>query len=143
MASNRGVLVDAGPLVAILSERDQYHVTCFSEAKSLRGPFYTLWPVVTEAAYLLREEAGAVQKLLGRIRDSKLQLISLGADDADGISAILKQYADQDFGLADATLMYLAERDGIERVFTTDQRHFSIFRTSNGRALSLSPNTIS
>jgi hypothetical protein len=143
VANNRGVLVDAGPLVAILSERDQYHAIYFSEAKSLRGPFYTSWPVVTEAAYLLRDEAGAVEKLLGRIRDSKLQLISLGADDADGISAILKQYADQDFGLADATLMYLADRTGIERVFTIDQRHFSLFRMSNGRALALSPDTIS
>lgn len=142
MATN-GVLVDAGPLVAILSERDQHYGVCFSAAKLLRGPFYTSWPVVTEAAYLLREQPGAVEKLLGRIRDSKLHLVPLGVGDVDGILAILTQYADQAFDLADATLMYLAEREGIEHVFTIDHRHFSLFRTTNGRALSLHPSTIS
>jgi len=135
----KGVLVDAGPLVAILSERDQHHSICTTAATSLHGPFYTTWPVVTEAAYLLRTESGAVEKLLGRIRESKLQLLPLVAADADGISSILTRFADQEFDLADASLMHVAMREGIDQVFTIDHRHFAVFRTSNGQSLTLHP----
>ncbi len=48
------VLVDAGPLVALLSAADQHHQRCVEQAKELVHSAYTCWPVVTEAAYLLR-----------------------------------------------------------------------------------------
>jgi predicted nucleic acid-binding protein len=110
----KGVLVDTGPLVAILSERDQHHAVCVDAAKTLRGPFYTVWPVITEAAYLLRDNPVAVEKLLGRIRSFRLRLLHLTAEDVDGVSQILSTYHDQDFDLADASIMHVAERDGIE-----------------------------
>ena len=136
---SEGVLVDAGPLVAILSARDQFHDDCLREARTLRGPFYTSWPVIAEAVYLLKNRTAAVQKLLSRIRTLKLRILQLTADDIDGISAVLVRYADHHLDLADATLMYLAEREGIETVFTIDQRHFSIYRTSQGNSLILRP----
>ncbi len=40
---------------------------------------------------------------------------------------------------ADACLMHLAERDGIQHVFTLDRRHFRVFRTSNGRCIVAAP----
>jgi predicted nucleic acid-binding protein len=69
----------------------------------------------------------------------ELRLLQLDAADVDRISAILTQYADQDLDLADATLMHLAEREGMETVFTVDYRHFAIYRTSQGKRLSLVP----
>ena len=138
MAAN-GVLVDAGPLVAIISKRDQYHRACVAAASHVQGPFYTTWPVVAESAYLLRSRFEKVDKLLTRIRAGKIRLLPLDATDIDGISAILAQYSEQDFDLADATLMHLANRERIETVFTVDYRHFTVFRTSQGKQLSLLP----
>ncbi len=140
--ATKGLLVDTGPLVAILSERDQHHLVCVEAAKGLRGPFFTFWSVITEAAYLLRDRPEAVSKLLDRIRSLRLRLLQLSADDIDGIDGVIKQYADQAFDLADATLMYLAERDGLESVFTVDRRHFSVYRTRQGRSLTLYPATL-
>lgn len=134
-----GILVDTGPLVAILSERDQHHAVCLATAKNLRGPFFTSWPALTEAAYLLRDRVEAVQSLLDRVRRGRILLLSLDASDVADISAILSKYADQRFDLADASLMHLAEREGIHTVFTIDRRHFSAYRTRNGSALSLLP----
>jgi predicted nucleic acid-binding protein len=138
----RGVLVDTGPLVAIIRKRDQYHSACVAEAKLLQGPFYTCWPVITEAAYLLRDGPSEVQRLLARVRTSWIHLLPLDADDVASITDILTRYADQNFDFADATLMYLAERESIETVFTTDHRHFSVYRTPSAKSLVIRPTTL-
>ena len=48
------VLIDTGPIVALLRRRDSQHSVCDSVAEELPLPAYTCWPVITEAAYLLR-----------------------------------------------------------------------------------------
>jgi predicted nucleic acid-binding protein len=65
--------------------------------------------------------------------------MELHATDADGISRVLSDYSDQGFDLADATLMYLTNREGVRTVFTTDRRHFAVFRTNDGPSLALIP----
>lgn len=85
MASN-GVLVDTGPLVALLSETDQYHQTCVAAAKSIRGPLYTTWPVFTETTYLLRRRLEAVLRLLELMRDGELTIVELTGDDLDDLA---------------------------------------------------------
>lgn len=108
-------------------------------ARLLDTTFYTTWPVITDAAYLLRDHPIAVAKLLNQLRNADLQFIELGLSDIDGISAILDAYSDQGFDLADAKLMHLADRENIHRVFTVDRRHFSLFRTLAGESLTLLP----
>ena len=46
------ILVDAGPLVALVDADDQYHEQCVSTLKSLQEPLATVWPPLTEAMYL-------------------------------------------------------------------------------------------
>jgi predicted nucleic acid-binding protein len=134
-----GILIDTGPLVAILSRRDEHHPVCVTEAKTLRGPFYTAWPVVTEAAYLLRNDRYAVDKLLSQIDTAKLRLLHLAADDVPAIATILRKYADQSLDFADAVLMHLTEREGIKSIFTVDRRHFTVYRSPTGQGLNLFP----
>ena len=137
--THRRILIDSGPLVALLSERDQHHHICLAAAGGLYGTFHTSWAVVTEVAHLLKRDAGSVQKLLAWIRTTELLIQPLAVDDADGIARILDKYRDQRFDFADATLMYLAERDQMQTVFTIDQRHFALFRTKSHAQLELVP----
>ncbi len=51
----------------------------------------------------------------------------------------MDRYASLGAQLADAALMYIAEREGINTVFTLDRRDFSVYRTTDGRALSILP----
>jgi predicted nucleic acid-binding protein len=131
------VLVDAGPLVAILYERELRHRQCVETARDLPEVLFTCWPVITEAAYLLRSSWQGVSTLLAEVERRRLEILPLTAADVAPIAAILARFHDQGFDFADACLMHLAERERIERVFTLDRRHFSVFRTSNGDALTL------
>ena len=136
------VLVDTGPIVAILNRRDQFHHTCIQALREMPGPLFTCWPVLTEAAWLLgRGEHGAdhLQQLVKAIDSGFLALLDLSAEDALPLGTILKKYRDIRIQLADAALVHIAARDSFDTVFTLDQRDFSVYRLRKGRALRLLP----
>ena len=130
---NGRVLVDTGPIVAILSESDQHHQACVEELQRIRGPLLTCWPVITEAAWLLRAYPRAVQRLLSCFDGRPFELAPLGEEDLPGIAGILFKYRGTGVQLADATLIHLAGRDGIETVFTLDRRDFGVLRLAGGK----------
>lgn len=133
------ILIDTGPLVALMNRADPHHAACDAVAKSIRLPLLTCWPVITEAAYLLRRSPQSVNTLLTYCNGSMLEILPLAKADLPAIDAILKQYGDQQFDLADAALMHLANRDAIGSAFTLDRRHFSLFRNRQGNPLVLLP----
>jgi len=51
----------------------------------------------------------------------------------------LKQYADANIGLVDASLVAVAERLGINTIITTDRRHFSLIKPAHCSAFTLLP----
>ena len=133
------VLVDTGPIVAILSRRDQYHRTCVDALRKMPGPLFTCWPVLTEAAWLLRRSSDAVQQMLRSIDVGFLELLPLTSEDAAPIAAILSKYRDTRIQLADAAFAHIAARDGLDTIFTIDERDFSLYRLPKGRAFRLLP----
>jgi predicted nucleic acid-binding protein len=100
------VLVDTGPLVAILRAEDQYHNLCVRTLTEIREPLLSCWPVITEAAWLLRRHPRAVEKLLLGSAGSFLELAHLSGAEAVPIAEILNRYAGLRPQLADATLVY-------------------------------------
>jgi uncharacterized protein len=135
----RRVLVDTGPIVAILSRRDQYHRACVEALREMPGPLFTCWQVITEAAWLLRKSGDAIQQLLRSMDAGFLELLPLTTKDTQPIASILKKYRDIRIQLADAALVHLAVRDGLDTIFTLDQRDFSVFRLPRGRAFRILP----
>jgi predicted nucleic acid-binding protein len=133
------VLADTGPIVAILSRRDQYHKTCVEALRDMPGPLFTCWPVITEVAWLLRRDSNAIQQLLGSIDIELFEMLTLTTADAKPIAAIMKKYRDIRIQLADASLVHLAARDGLDTVFTLDRRDFSVYRLPRGRAFRIIP----
>jgi len=133
------VLADTGPIVAILSRRDQYHKTCVEALRDLPGPLFTCWPVITEVAWLLRRDSNAIQQLLASIDIGLFEMLTLTSADAKPISAIMKKYRDIRIQLADASLVHLAARDGVDTVFTLDRRDFSVYRLPRGKPFRILP----
>jgi predicted nucleic acid-binding protein len=121
-------LVDAGPLVAILHRDDRRHRECVQALSALRPPLGTTWPVVTEAMYLLGFSTEAQDELWSLIESAGLHLLGLDASDAPRMRALMRKYRDLPMDLADASLVAVAERDGVNRVFTLDGRDFGLYR---------------
>jgi predicted nucleic acid-binding protein len=133
------VLVDTGPLVASLSEEDQHHEICVAALKELSTPLLTCWPVITEAAWLLRNDPEAVDRLLQSVSKGFLQVLPVIGGEADKIAKLLSRYRNLRPQIADAMLVYLAHRENIRTIFTLDRRDFSVYRTAKKLPFRLVP----
>src|SRR5436190_1952124 len=116
------VLVDTGPLVAILSEADERHAAAVECLKRLTAPLFTCSPVITEAAWLLRARPAAVSRMLEMLTSGFLKFLPLDESAAPALSNLLTRYKKLNAQLADVCLVHLAEREGIQTVFTFDRR---------------------
>lgn len=136
---NAPVLVDTGPIVAILAESDEHHEACVEQLRHIRAPLLTCWPVITEVAWLLRAYPLAIRRLLSSLDGRPFKIAPLNEADLPGIATILAKYKGLRVQVADASLVHLANREGIEVIFTLDRRDFSVLRLSRGRKLRLLP----
>jgi predicted nucleic acid-binding protein len=122
------ILVDAGPLVAIVNADDQHHLACFEELKTLRGPLATVWPALTEAMYLLADFPIGQDALWEMVARGALQLRPLDSTDVPRIRELMRKYANRPMDLADAAIIRVAEREGLRTIFTVDRQDFSVYR---------------
>lgn len=136
---NGPILTDTGPIVAILSESDEHHNACIEQLQRIKGPILTCWPVVTEATWLLRVYPAAIARLLSSFNGRPFELVSLNVGDMPRIAAILTKYRDLGIQLADASLVHLANREGVETIFTLDRRDFAVLRRNHGKKFRLIP----
>jgi predicted nucleic acid-binding protein len=136
------VLLDTGPLVAFLSRHDQYHEVCAATFRTLPAPLYTCWPVLTEAAWFLRSDSAALEKLFKLGAAGFYRILSLDEEDGLVMVETLKKYHRLKPQLADAALVHLARREGIDTVFTLDRRDFQVYRPSAKRAFRLLPESM-
>lgn len=134
----RGVLVDTGPLVAIIDSSDAFHVRCVDVLRDLHDPLFTVWPVITEAMHLVGSHV-AQERLWDVIEAGALRLKPLDATDVPRMRVLMRKYRDLPMDLADAALVRVAEREQLHTVFTTDRSDFSVYRLHGSRRFRLLP----
>lgn len=122
------ILVDAGPLVALLHRDDQHHEKCVEALTKIRDPLVTVWPAFTEAMYLLNFSWRAQDALWELVSEEIIRLLPVEVDDHCRMRDLMKKYRMLPMDLADAALVAVAERERIRRIFTIDRRDFSIYR---------------
>jgi len=133
------ILVDAGPLVALVHADDKHHQECKAALASLREPMLTVWPAFTEAMYLLGF-SGAAQDVLWQILESDALLMAdLQEEDCFRMRELMRKYRDLPMDLADAALVRVGEREHLRRIFTIDRRDFEIYRPQGIRRFEIVP----
>ena len=75
------VLLDTGPLVAIISKEDADHQASVEAFAELRDAPITCWPVLTEAAWLLRHRLEHVETLFDFAAEGIITIVDLNVAD--------------------------------------------------------------
>ena len=122
------ILVDAGPLYAVVDDGDQYHTACTAALQSVSEQMGTVWPVLAEVMYLLRRYPQGQEAVWDMISRGGVKLIELGPADIPRIRELMRKYSDRPMDLADAALIRVAEREGIQKIFTVDRQDFAVYR---------------
>ena len=122
------ILIDAGPLVALVDADDQHHAACRAAFETMRQPLGTVWPVLAETMYLLSDLPRAKDLVWEMIARGGVQNLPLGAADVPRIRELMLQYSNRPMDLADAALIRVAEREGLRKFFTVDRKDFAVYR---------------
>ena len=132
-------LVDTGPLVALLDASEPDHALMHEFiARPVRHRFFTTGAIITEAFYFLADVPDGPARLASFLEASASEVRD--AFTADALAAagrLMSKYADIPMDFSDATLVWLAEQTGIERVVTLDRRGFGVFRFGKNRRFNL------
>jgi uncharacterized protein len=130
------LLVDAGPIVAMLDRRQSSHDLCRELLESSIEPIITCEAVIAEACYLLRRTSGAPLDLL---RDVGLRRYTIDyrlEERALNVRKLMARYASVPMDLADACLVDLATIHNTGRILTLDA-DFRIYRWARNRPFEL------
>jgi predicted nucleic acid-binding protein len=133
------VLVDAGPLIALIHAGDRHHDRCLTTFRKIETTLGTVWPVLTEAMYLLNFSWRAQEALWEMLERGVVALLSLEEPDLLRMRDLMKKYRDLPMDLADAALVAVAERERIRRIFTLDRQDFEIYRPAKLSRFSIIP----
>jgi uncharacterized protein len=135
------IVVDTGPIVALLNDRDDHHERCRDFLAHYPGPLLVPTTVFTEVCMLVERRRGTRAELafLSDVRSGLFTLLESTSADLDRISELVETYADLPLGTVDASVIALAERLNLPAVATLDRRHFSVIRPRNVPAFELLP----
>jgi predicted nucleic acid-binding protein len=128
----KAVLLDTGPLVALLDRSESNHALCVERFATLDTPLVTCEAVLAEACYLLRKLPGAPAAVLENVRRGLLHVPYRVFGREQQLSRLMKKYQDLPMDFADACLVDLAGELGTGRVFTLD-RDFQVYRWGRNR----------
>ncbi|HVT16082.1 MAG TPA: PIN domain-containing protein [Thermoanaerobaculia bacterium] len=133
------VLIDAGPLVALLDRSDDHHDEVVAALSRIRDRLVSVWPVAVEAMYLLAFSWQAQKALWEIFETGAVELLPLHDDDIPHLKRLMEKYRDLPMDMADAALVRVAGREGIRRVLTLDRRDFSAYRLERKGSFTLLP----
>ncbi|MFN2564378.1 MAG: type II toxin-antitoxin system VapC family toxin [Gemmatimonadaceae bacterium] len=135
----RDVLLDTGPLVAVLDARDQWHARCAAAWPAAITRCLTTEAVVTEACHLVLRGGGPAHAPLDFLLAAGIPILGLEAGGHRRAASLMSRYAALPMDFADASLVALGEAMRIATVFTTDRRGFSAYRPPRGERFTLLP----
>lgn len=135
------ILVDTNAVLQMVSSSAMHHEEVKRVVNEVDGPFLLSPFVLAELDYMLgkRHGQGAQLALLAEIAEGAYELAEFGRSDLEQATAVMRRYADLRVGLADASIVALAERHGTADVLTFDRRHFRAMRGPGGRPFRLLP----
>jgi len=132
-------LIDTGAILALLDRSDRWHRTCVEAFQQMRLPLATSEAVLTELFHLVGESRHEMEAAWRLVRSGAIVLAAIGHSELPAIQALMSRYADRPMDFADATLVYLAKREGLTTVFTVDHADFETYRIEGRKKFRVVP----
>ena len=132
----QAVILDTGPLVALVDGRDKDHRWTVEQWSQIEPPLITCESVMSEACFLLAETATGGAPVLEMLARNVLSLPFRLEDHNRNVRALMRKYADVPMSLADACLVRIAEVTAHSTVLTLD-REFKVYRQHGRQVIPL------
>jgi predicted nucleic acid-binding protein len=132
-------LVDTGALLALLDSEDGWHERCTETFATLRLPLATSAAVLAELFHLLGDDRRQLTAAWGLLRSGGVTLLTIDDGDMPALETLMKRYADRPMDFADATLVHLANREGLSTIFTVDHDDFETYRIDGRKRFRIVP----
>jgi uncharacterized protein len=132
-----GVLLDTGPLVALLSKNDANHDRARQLFAECEPPFRCCESVVAEACFLIRKVHASGPADVVALGVRGVYTIAISAERHwTNIETLLKKYSNRPISLADACLIRCAEIHEEARIATFDS-DFRVYNWARNRKFHL------
>ncbi len=123
-----GALVDTSALYAFLDINEPWHERCTLAFAEAPLPLVTTTAVLTELFHLVVKRKRDQQAAWRMLRNGRVQLRSMEQADLPSLEQLMHRYADRPMDFADATLVHIAEREGLNTILTIDHDDFETYR---------------
>ncbi len=135
------IILDTSGLLAAIDGSQRQHRAAADALRQAAGPLLLSPFVLAELDYLLstRVSAAAATALLRQVADGAYRLESMDAEDIAMAADVIERYRDLELGLADASLVVLAQRYDTLDLLTLDERHFRAVAGPRGRPFRILP----
>lgn len=130
------VIVDTGPLVALLGAADRYHAWAAEQFRRVHTPLYSCEAVLTETAFLLSRVHGGRERFLDLLASDLLSADFRVMHERAEIAQLMRKYADVPMSLADACMVRMVELMPGAQVMTLDS-DFRLYRQCGRRMIPL------
>ncbi len=135
------ILLDTSGLLSAIDGSQRHHARSVA-ALAVASPPLLLSPfVLAELDYLLGTHVGPAEQLalLDEVSRGSYQLEPFAGADVRVAREVIRRYGDLHIGLADASLVVLADRHRTRDILTLDERHFRALRTLDRKRFRLLP----
>lgn len=137
----KAILVDTGPLYAMVDRDDSWHERIVAFLTALPRRLIVPITVLPEACYLIDAHLGPhVEVEFARsLLRKEVSVEFLNVHDLARTVDVMAKYSDAALGFVDASIVAVAERLKIKELLTTDRRHFSLVRPRHCQSFDLKP----
>jgi len=124
------ILLDTSGLLSAIDSSQRHHRACAEVLRNDPGPLILSPFVLAELDYLLATQVGVAEQimLLEEVARGAYRLESFDAADVEAAREVMTRHGDLGIGLADASIVVLAEKHRTRNVLTLDERHFRALR---------------
>lgn len=135
------ILLDTSGLLAWVDARQLRHQEVAAAMECCQGPFLLSPFVLAEIDYLLATRVGfsAQRAILEEVARGAFRLEPFTPADVARSLSLMERFADLAPGLADVSIVVLADRCGARDLLTLDERHFRVLGRADGIPFRLLP----